>query len=283
MPLWLRQKVQKVLRRLVQRLSKMDADAYLNRINYRGSLAPSAETLRQLQVAHLLAVPFENLSIHSGQPIVLNDEALFNKIVTRRRGGFCYELNGLFAAFLRALGFKVNMLSAEVANREGSFGPDFAHMTLLVTLEERWLADVGFGDSFNEPLLLDCRGEQVQGERAYQILPDGDHFILKQRDNNGEWNTQYRFSLQPYSYADYVEMCHYHQTSPQSHFTQGRICTRATPAGRITLSEMRFITTGKDGERQERVLTKEEEYASLLCEQFGIIEQLKFRSNSGSL
>ena len=261
----------------------MYIQAYQKRINYRGSIDPTAETLRALQVAHLLAVPFENLSIHSGEPIVLSDEALFDKIVTRRRGGFCYELNGLFAAFLRALGFKVDMLSAEVANKEGSFGPDFDHMTLLVTLEERWLADVGFGDSFREPLLLDCRGEQVQGERAYQILPDGDHLILKQRDNTGEWNTQYRFSLEPHSYADYVEMCHYQQTSPQSHFTQGRICTRATTAGRITLSEMRLITTGKDGERQERVLTSAEEYASLLREQFGIIEQLNFRSNSGSL
>jgi N-hydroxyarylamine O-acetyltransferase len=258
----------------------MDTDTYLDRINYRGSLALSAETLRALQVAHLLAVPFENLSIHSGQPIILDDEALFDKIVTRRRGGFCYELNGLFAALLRALGFKVDMLSARVANMEGSFSPDFAHMTLLVTLEQRWLVDVGFGDSFREPLLLDFHGEQVQGERAYQILPDRDHLILKQRDNAGEWNMQYRFSLQPYSYADYVEMCHYQQTSPQSHFTRGRICTRATPAGRITLSEMRLITTGKDGERQERMLTSEEEYASLLREQFGILEPLNFGSQT---
>src|ERR1044071_5671872 len=99
----------------------LDSDAYLKRINYHGSVAPSAETLRQLQVAHLLTVPFENLSIHSQQPIVLQDEALFTKIVERRRGGFCYECNGLFAALLRALGFKVTMLSAEVANPDGIF------------------------------------------------------------------------------------------------------------------------------------------------------------------
>jgi arylamine N-acetyltransferase len=92
-----------------------------------------------LQVAHLLAVPFENLSIHSKQPIVLEDNALFTKIVEHRRGGFCYEANGLFAALLRALGFEVTMLSAGVANASGGFGPDFDHMALMVTLDKRWL------------------------------------------------------------------------------------------------------------------------------------------------
>lgn len=248
----------------------MDTKAYLERINYRGSLAPTAETLRRLQVAHLLAVPFENLSIHAKQPIVLEDDALFTKIVERRRGGFCYEANGLFAAFLRALGFNVVMLSAGVANEEGGFGPDFDHMALMVKLEQGWLVDVGFGDSFLEPLLLDERGDQVQGRRTYKIVPDGAYLILMRRDDGDEWKAQYRFTLQPYKYADYAEMCRYHQTSPLSHFTRARICTRATEGGRVTLSEMRFITTSKSGERQERTLTSEEEYAALLREHFGI-------------
>ena len=112
----------------------MDTNAYLERINYHGSLVPSAETLRELQLAHLLSVPFENLSIHANQPIVLADDALFTKIVERRRGGFCYECNGLFASLLRALGFEVKMLAAEVANDAGVFGPPFDHMTLMVSL-----------------------------------------------------------------------------------------------------------------------------------------------------
>jgi N-hydroxyarylamine O-acetyltransferase len=248
----------------------MDVNAYLRRINYDGSLAPGAQTLRQLQLAHLLAVPFENLSILSGQPIILNDEALFEKIVGRRRGGFCYELNGLFAALLRALGFNVVMLSAGVITAEGEFGPDFDHMTLLVKLEERWLADVGFGDSFREPLLLDRRDEQVQGERAYKIVSDSDHLILMQREGDREWKSQYRFTLEPHTYPDYVEMCFYHQTSPQSHFTKARVCTRATSEGRVTLSETRLITIAKDGARQEQVVNNEDEFAQLLREQFGI-------------
>ncbi|HEX6386070.1 MAG TPA: arylamine N-acetyltransferase [Anaerolineae bacterium] len=248
----------------------MNTAAYLERIGYQGPLAPSPETLRQLQVAHLLTVPFENLSIHAGEPIVLEDEALFDKIVVRRRGGFCYELNGLFAALLRALGFDVAMLSAAAMNPEAGFGPDFDHMALMVTLGQRWLVDVGFGDSFGEPLFLDKREEQVQGQRAYRIDAEGDRFILWQRDGNNAWNAEYRFSLTPYSYSDYAEMCRYHQTSPQSHFTQRRVCSRATPNGRITLSEMRLITT-RNGRRQEQQLADEAQYAEALRVHFGIV------------
>jgi len=256
-------------------LEVMNVPAYLDRIGYRGSLMPSVATLHALQLAHLRAVPFENLSIHSGQPIILNDEALFEKIVSRRRGGFCYELNGLFAALLRALGFSVQMLSAGVADAEGVFGPEFDHMTLLVRLDERWLADVGFGDSFEQPLRLDYRGEQPQGRRSYDIVEADGAFIVRQKEPGEDWKSQYRFSLQPHEYADYEERCLFQQTSPQSHFTQGRICTLATETGRITLSELRFITT-TNGEKEERALADETEYAALLRERFGVGEQLHF-------
>lgn len=261
----------------------MNIKAYLERINYHGSLTPTAETLRRLQVAHLLAVPFENLSIHAKQPIVLEDEALFTKIVQNRRGGFCYEANGLFAALLRAIGFEVVMLSAEVANAEGEFGPAFDHMALMVTpqlsspgsLAQRWLVDVGFGDSFLEPLLLDERGEQLQASRAYQILTDDTHRTVWQRDEDNKLKALYRFTLQTHTYSDFAGMCRYHQTSPQSHFTRSRICSLATDDGRITLSEMRLITTSKTSGRQERILTSEEEYADVLRNQFGIVMEMR--------
>lgn len=248
----------------------MDIQAYLKRINYSGPLAPTAETLRELQVAHLLAVPFENLSIHAHEPIILNDESLFAKIVARKRGGFCYECNGLFAALLRALGFEVQMLSAEVADAAGVFGPAFDHMTLMVSLDERWLADVGFGDSFREPLRLDERGDQAQGELVYRIVADGPFLTLMQRHEDEEFKAQYRFTLQPHDYADYAEMCRYHQTSPESHFTRGRICSLATEAGRVTLSDMRLIIS-KNGAKEERTLANQEEYAAVLWERFGIV------------
>jgi N-hydroxyarylamine O-acetyltransferase len=249
----------------------MNVDSYLDRINYRDTLVPNAETLRKLQVAHLVAVPFENLSIHAGEPIVLRDDALFSKIVERRRGGFCYECNGLFAALLRALGFEVNMLSAEVADSEGCFSQPFDHMALLVNLDQRWLVDVGFGDSFLEPLLLDERGEQTQGNRTFRITSDGDYLILERRQNE-EWKAQYRFQLQPYQYDDFAEMCRYHQTSPESHFTKQRICSRATAdGGRISLSEMRLIITANDGQRREELLPDNEGYQTALRDHFGIV------------
>ena len=250
----------------------MNTGAYLRRIHYTGSLEPTAETLRALQVAHLRTVPFENLSIHAGEPIVLEENALFAKIVERRRGGFCYEANGLFAALLRELGFQVAMLAAGVAKSQGGFGPQFDHMTLMVTLDERWLVDVGFGDSFLEPLLLDSRVEQVQGTNAYRIIDDGDYLILTRRKQVGDWEPQYRFSLQPYTFADYEETCVFHQTSPDSHFTKGRICSRATEGGRISLSEMRLITTtDPDQLREERTLKDQAEYDRVLLDQFGIV------------
>jgi N-hydroxyarylamine O-acetyltransferase len=248
----------------------VDIQSYLDRIGYRGPLAPTAETLRALQVAHLQTVPFENLSIHARQPIVLDDESLFDKVVVRRRGGFCYELNGLFAALLRTLGFEVTMLSAAVARADGTFGPDFDHMALQVNLDERWLADVGFGDSFRDPLRLDERGEQPEGTRAFRIDEDGDHLLLLRRDGPEEpWQPQYRFTLQPYEFPDYAGMCHFHQTSPESHFTRQTLCSLATPEGRVTLSGMKLITT-RGSERQERVLASEEERAALLREMFGV-------------
>lgn len=247
----------------------LDTAAYLERLNYSGSSEPTAETLRQLQVAHMLAVPFENLSIHSGELIVLNDEDLFKKVVLRRRGGFCYELNGLFASLLRELGFDVEMLSASVANSEGEWGPEFDHMTLLVNLEQRWLADVGFGDSFVEPLLLDERAEQVQGSRRYRIDEQDGRLMLLQKAEDSDWKPQYRFTREPHVYSDYDEMCRYQQTSPESHFTQRRICSRLTSEGRITISNNRLITT-KGNVKEERELG-DDEVSKTLREHFGIV------------
>ena len=250
----------------------MEIEAYLKRINYTGSRTVSPETLRDLQVAHLKTVPFENLSIHAGEPIVLEEEALSKKIVDDRRGGFCYECNGSFAGLLRALGFQVEMLAAGVAHRDGGFGPIFDHMTLCVTLAERWLVDVGFGDSFLEPLLLDSREEQVQGTRSFRIDARDDYLILMRRNEGEDWEPQYRFTLQPFGLPDYDEMCRFQQTSPESHFTQNVICSRITEDGRVTLSGMQLLTTSASQRtREEQLLTSREEYDRVLLDQFGIV------------
>lgn len=255
----------------------MNIDAYLERINYNGPRDVNAETLRGLQIAHLLSVPFENLSIHSGEPIVLNEDALHTKIIDERRGGFCYECNGLFAGLLRALGFEVAMLAAGVARADGGFGPIFDHMALMVTLNERWLVDVGFGDSFLEPLLLDNRADQQQGTRSFRLIEEDDDLILMRRNEGEDWQPQYRFALQPYTFSDYEEMCRFHQTSPDSHFTKALICSRATEDGRITLSDMRFITTsGPQRQRNEQTVATRKDYERLLRDEFGIVMKNNF-------
>lgn len=259
----------------------MDIHDYLKRINYQGSLEPTLQTLQALHETHLLAVPFENLSIHSRQPIILQEEALFNKIVHQRRGGFCYELNGLFAWLLRQLGFQVALLSAEVANAAGAFGPEFDHLTLLIhqLSGADWLADVGFGDSFRLPLRFETELEQEERDRrAYRLQrqhAEGegkskwDRWILQQF-NDAQWESQYCFTLQPHELADFTEMCYYQQTSPASHFTQKRICSLATPTGRISLSDLRLILTTDQG-RIEQMLANEEEYTAALVKYFGIV------------
>src|SRR5581483_1774514 len=146
---------------------------YLKRINYHGSLEPTLQTLQALHEAHLLAVPFENLDIHLGRKILLDEASLWTKIVEQRRGGFCYELNGMFAWLLRALGFRVSMLSADVARDTGEFGPEFDHLTLLVHLEEDWLADVGFGNSFRQPLQMQDLLMQAQSRGIYRLVQEG--------------------------------------------------------------------------------------------------------------
>ena len=252
----------------------MDISAYLARIDCTMLVKPDVQTLCGLQVAHMLHVPFENLDVRLKRPIQLSEQALWNKIVIQKRGGFCYELNGLFAGLLNAIGFDVTYLNARVYDREGELGIDYDHLALLVKIpgqSTRWLADVGFGDSFNLPLNFDERGEQVQGLRMYRLeqTPGPGGYITWQKNYDGSWERQYFFDLQPQNFpADYEAACLYHQTSPESSFTRGSIITRATPDGRISLEDGRLILTSK-GLREERPVASNKEYHALLREHFG--------------
>jgi N-hydroxyarylamine O-acetyltransferase len=247
----------------------MDVQAYLDRIHYAGSTEPTLHTLRNLHMAHLLSVPFENLSIFQNQPLSLREADLFEKIVTRRRGGFCYELNGLFAALLRTLGYKVTLLSARVVGKNRHLGAEFDHLVLQVALSEPWLADVGFGESFRLPLRLDTDKEQMQGDSAFRIVEQGDGRVLQRRERGEGWNDQYHFTLQPRHFEEFEPMCLYHRTSPLSSFTRGRVCSLATPDGRVTISDMRLIVT-RYGRRTEHVMGDEQEVNRVLADVFGI-------------
>jgi N-hydroxyarylamine O-acetyltransferase len=247
----------------------MEVQPYLDRIPYVGPKEPALQTLRQLHLAHLMAIPFENLSVIDKQQITLDEAALYDKIVVRNRGGFCYELNGLFAWLLRAMGYQVALLSARVAMDQGSWSPEFDHMALLVTLTDPWLVDVGFGDSFSLPLRLNTDRAQVQAGNGFRIVSTDTDYIMQHRTQGKEWHDEYRFTLQPHQFDEFDPMCQFHQTSPESPFTLRRVCSRTTPDGRVTISDMRLITT-HFGQRREHPLRDDAELHQALQAYFGI-------------
>ncbi|MEU4726457.1 arylamine N-acetyltransferase [Nonomuraea dietziae] len=237
----------------------------LDRLGAARPAVPDAQSLRVLQLAHLKAVPFENLSIHLGEPISLQSEALFDKIVERRRGGFCYELNGLFAELLTALGYRVTLLAARVF-KGSEPGPLFDHLALRVDLDEPWLVDVGFGDFADGPLRLDERAEQKDDTGVFRIAPapsgHGDLDVVHNDD------LAYRLTARPYELADFVPMCWWQATSPTSHFTRSPVCSMRTAEGRITISGRKLIHTAS-GERTERLL-QEADLLPAYADHFGI-------------
>lgn len=252
----------------------MDTTAYLTRIQYFKPVKPDAPTLFGLQLAHMLNIPFENLDIGLKRPIGLDKEALWDKIVIRRRGGFCYEVNGLFAWLLEEIGFDVAYLNArDYHEDDDSFGIDFDHLALLVGIPNettRWLVDVGWGDTFTHPLELDHSGWQEQGLRAYRLEPFREGYQLWQRGFNGKIERQYYFDLTAHQFpAEYEATCQYHQTSAQSIFTRKRIISHLTVNGRVSLDNDRLIITA-NGQREEYPLESETEFHVLLKKHFEI-------------
>lgn len=242
-------------------------EAYLLRIGAERPARPDAAALRDLHLRHLKTVPFENLSIHLGEDIVLDEKALLDKVVGARRGGFCYEINTTFAALLRALGFGVTVLQARVFGEGGRLGIPYDHMGLLVETEEgeRWLADVGFGDHSHLPLALDERGDQVDPGGTFRVVEteDGDLDVLR----NGK--PQYRLETRPRALADFEAGAWYHRTSPDSHFTRSLVCSRLTEEGRVTLSGHKLVTH-VHGERTERLLDGDDEVRAAYQDLFGV-------------
>ena len=248
----------------------MSADAYLKRIGVdRDGLGISAASLRQLQRSHLLTVPFENLDIHWKRPITIDTAKFYEKIVAEKRGGFCYELNGAFNDLLTSLGFETRLLSARVFNGT-AHGPEYDHATMIVTIgEEEYLADVGFGDFTAEPLrfVLDEKQEDATGVFVIRRFDD-DYIEVAKQDSNG-WKSQYIFRDIARDLSEFAEMCDFQQYSPDSHFTNGKVCSLMTENGRKTLTDKSFIVTS-GGERTERPVGSEAEFGRILNSEFGI-------------
>lgn len=238
----------------------MDVGSYLDRLEIPRGLPP---TLADLCERHQMAVPFENLDIHAGRPMRLDEGFLLDKIVRRGRGGFCYELNGAFAWLLRALGHDVTLLAAEVAKKDGAFGIPFDHMALRVDLDLPWLVDVGFGRTFHGPVPLGGGEIRILGHR-YRVRREG-AWHLAERDGA----PQYRFTLEPRTLADFAPGFIHHTTSPESSFTRGRVAARAHASGWTALTETLLIETGTKGARTETPVAPED-WERVLYERLGL-------------
>jgi N-hydroxyarylamine O-acetyltransferase len=210
--------------------------AYLDRIGVTAPAACDAAGLRMLHRAHQLTVPFENLSIHLAEPISLDERDLADKIVRRRRGGFCYELNGAFALLLETLGAQVSRV-----------------------------ADVGFGSHSDYPLLLEARDDQDDPAGRFRLADAGAGDIDVLRDGR----PQYRIETRERSLADCVPTCWWQQTSPLSHFTHSTICSRLTPGGRVSISGRMLIQT-QSGTRTEQQLDTDDALLVAYRDHFGI-------------
>jgi N-hydroxyarylamine O-acetyltransferase len=201
--------------------------------------------------------------------------------MARRRGGYCYELNALFAALLRAQGYEVELLSARVGRPDGTLSPEFDHMALRVRsprLLVPHLADVGFGDAFLRPLPLEPGTTRREGSkrlrldiRAVDQSGPGPAVWIYDEDRGAGFSREhgYAFTLAPHALEEFEPRNVFQQTSPESHFTRGRLCTLATPTGRLTLSGHRLITTA-DGLKTETLL-EEGQVVAVLRERFGVI------------
>jgi N-hydroxyarylamine O-acetyltransferase len=233
-------------------------DAYLERIG-----ATRGSSLAELQHRHLLTVPFENLSIHLGEEIVLDEEALVSKIVQRRRGGFCYELNGAFSALLRQLGYDVTLLEARVIV-DGGPGMPYDHLALKVG---EYLVDVGFGRFSHYPLSLGERGEQADPGGVFRIVETAEGDL----DVSCDGRPEYRLETRPRRLSDFKVGCWFHRTSPESHFTSSLVCSRLTEdGGRVSLSGRTLIITAPGGAQTRVALESDAEVLAAYHKHFGI-------------
>lgn len=235
---------------------ELDLGAYLERIGAeasgpRGAIAPTLETLRALSAAHVSAIPFENVDVLLDRPIQLEPEALFDKLICRKRGGYCFEQNGLFLEVLRAIGFDVTPRSARVRlGHPRDVLPPRTHVFLRVVIDGRpWLADVGVGAaSLTSPLRLDEPEAQPTPHETRRIVhEDGRwfHQIL-----HGEtWVDVYEFTGEEMPLVDRVVASWYTSAHPRSHFKGRLMVARALPEGRrATLNNLDFTIRDAAGQ-----------------------------------
>ena len=243
-------------------------DSYFERINYAGSTEVNEDTLRNIHIAHTLNVPFENLDVFYRRPILLDETSLYEKIVMKRRGGYCFEMNGIFSIVLKKLGFKVTDLLARVAIDGVNYTAKTHQAIMVETGGSRWIADVGFGnDGITAPLLLDEDAEQTQYAHSYRINNQHESVYVLQKKEGDVYKRLYSFTLDECCSEDFLLSNHFTSTYPESFFIKMRMCTMPSKDGRITLTDNQFKVI-KNGNVSETGIENEEEFNLLLKEHF---------------
>ena len=247
--------------------------SYLQRLDFDAPPAPTLETLRQLQLRHTGAFPFENLTTLSGEPVLIDLPSIEQKVLHERRGGYCYELNNLYLALLQELGFDARGISGRVVmgQPEGAWTAR-THRLSLVTLDGvRYISDVGFGGMVpTAPLLLDTADEQSTPHESYRIEQHVDGYTLRAQVA-GEWRAMYIFDLQRQEDIDYTVGNWYVSTHPESSFAKQLMVARTGEGWRRTLNNGSFAIhrLGHDSERRQ--VTDVQALLSLLESEFGIL------------
>lgn len=246
-------------------------EAYFERIRYDGPVHCSAEALCQLHRQQAFTIPFENLDIHLGFPITLDPAHLVAKLVDGKRGGYCYELNGLFELVLERLNFPFTTLAARNI-MSGPPYPQKSHKVLLVEVEQRaWLVDLGFGGTgLIEPIPLVVDTEFRQSSETFRLRVGENAVYHLQRKLPEGWQSLYAFTLEVYYPADYRMMNYFNSTSPDSMFTCQRICAMPTPEARILLTDFELKIRSASG-TIIRQIENEQAYREVLLSYLGIV------------
>ena len=247
----------------------MKLEQYLNRVGFTRSLEPNLETLIALHRAHLQTIPYENLEIHFGRKLKLNLKRIFERLVLERRGGWCYEMNGLFAWVLREIGFDVRLVSTQVTRVDGSLTAPGDHVALIVQLgtefQKLWLVDVGWGNGFLDPLPLEV-GTFRQGFLEYRLESVGEAWCFHNQQYSADGFT---FTLEPRKLEEFQERCTWLQSSPESGFVRVTVCQRFTDDGINTLRGA-VLTKIRSTSKLERTISSFEEYEQVLREDFNL-------------
>lgn len=251
---------------------EVDLDAYCARIGYQGPLTPTLDTLGALQAHHIAAIPFEAIDALIGRPIDISPAAVDAKLIGRRRGGYCFEQNGLFRRVLAAIGFEVEALLARVRWMAPAGSPPRprTHLALRVTIDGRpWLADVGFGGCVPPmPLRMDVTAPQPTRHETFRLFPFGPGWIVQARLGD-RWEALYELSPEPQHEADFELANWFTSAHPGSHFRHRLIAARTTAEARYALLGRR-LTIRRPGRLPEERQLDAAGIEQLLADSFGL-------------